>query len=460
MCRQSDCCFDSGSLRCAAPHCVVPQLADHEPEIVNDHATEHAIIKKKVDTLHDEGRYRVFLDIQRKRGDYPNAVKHPDRKAEVKHEPYDVISFCSNDYLSMGQHPKVISAMQNTIDAAGAGAGGTRNISGTTPFHTALEEELADLHNKESSLIFTSGYVANDASISTLAKMLPGCEIFSDALNHASLIEGVRHANVPKHIFHHNDVEHLEELLAKADPDVPKIIVFESVYSMDGDIAPIKEICDVADKYKALTFIDEVHAVGMYGYKGGGVAQLQCLEDRLTIISGTLAKAYGVFGGYIAGSSLVVDAIRSYAPGFIFTSSFPPSVAAAAAASVQHLKSSQVERQQHQLRAKQLKQRLKKAGLPFVNAESHIIPVLVCDPDKCKRASDKLLSEHGIYVQPINYPTVPRGTERLRFTPGPSHTSEMLDHLVASLKEVFRELQVKVPKEQVRAIELQSQAKF
>jgi 5-aminolevulinate synthase len=418
-----------------------------EGDIVNDHAPENQVLQEKMDTLHSEGRYRVFLDIQRKRGKFPNAVKHPDRKAAVKHDPYDVISFCSNDYLSMGQHPKVLNAMQNALQDSGAGAGGTRNISGTTPFHTALEEELADLHNKESSLIFTSGYVANDASISTLAKMLPGCEIFSDQLNHASLIEGVRHAGVPKHIFRHNDVEHLEELLSKAPPDVPKLIVFESVYSMDGDIAPIKEICDVADKYQALTFIDEVHAVGMYGYKGGGVAQLRGLEDRLTIISGTLAKAYGVFGGYIAGSALVVDAIRSFAPGFIFTSSFPPAVAAGATASVQHLKTSQIERQNHQLRAKQLKNKLETANLPYIDAESHIVPVMICDAAKCKRASDLLLTEHGIYVQPINFPTVPRGTERLRFTPSPSHSEEMLDHLVSSLQKVFADLDINPPRE-------------
>lgn len=406
-------------------------------------SNEEKVLESKINTLHEEGRYRVFLDIQRKRGQFPNAVKHPDRKAAVQHEPFDVVSFCSNDYLSMGQHPKVINAMQDTLNIAGAGAGGTRNISGTTPFHTELEQELAEVHNKEASLIFTSGYVANDASISTLAKMLPGCEIYSDQLNHASLIEGVRHAGCPKHIFRHNDVAHLEELLANSDPDVPKIIVFESVYSMDGDIAPIEEICDVADKYKALTFIDEVHAVGMYGSQGGGVAQQRGLEDRVTIISGTLAKAYGVFGGYIAGSSLVIDAIRSFAPGFIFTSSFPPAVAAGATASVRHLKESQVEREQHQLRSSQLKQKLKAAGVPFIDAESHIVPVMVSNPELCKKASDMLLNDHGIYVQPINYPTVPRGTERLRFTPGPRHTVEMLDHLVASLQKVYTKLGIK-----------------
>lgn len=418
-------------------------MVKHEPPTPID-----ALLSKKIDQLHAEGRYRVFLDIQRTRGEFPHAVKYPDRKALVKHAPFDVISFCSNDYLSMGQHPKVLKAMHGAIDAAGAGAGGTRNISGTTPFHTELEVELADLHHKESALIFTSGYVANDASISTLAKLLPGVHIFSDSLNHASLIEGVKHAGCPKHIFRHNDVAHLEELLSKVDPACPKLIIFESVYSMDGDIAPIKEICDVADKYDALTFIDEVHAVGMYGNKGGGVCQQRGLEDRVTIISGTLAKAYAVFGGYIAGSSVVVDAIRSFAPGFIFTSSFPPAVAAAATASVRHLKESQVERQLHQLRAKQLKEKLAAAGLPFIDAESHIVPVMVSDPVKCKQASDMLLNEHGIYVQPINYPTVPRGGERLRFTPSPSHSIEMLDHLVASLQQVFSTLDIKatVPK--------------
>lgn len=411
-------------------------LKKHE---LSQHETQ---LSQKIGQLHEEGRYRVFLDIQRKRGEFPNAVKYPDRRAAVKHSPFDVISFCSNDYLSMGQHPKVLKAMHNAIDTAGAGAGGTRNISGTTPFHTELEEELADLHGKGSALIFTSGYVANDASISTLAKLLPGCEIFSDSLNHASLIEGVRHSGCPKHIFRHNDLDHLEELLSKADPSCPKLIVFESVYSMDGDIAPIKEICDLADKYDALTFIDEVHAVGMYGQTGGGVAQQRGLEDRVTIISGTLAKAYGVFGGYIAGSPMVVDAIRSFAPGFIFTSSFPPGIAAGATASVRHLKTSQIERKLHQLRAKQLKEKLQAAGVPYIDAESHIVPVMVCDASKCKQASDMLLEKHGIYVQPINFPTVPRGTERLRFTPGPSHSIEMLDHLVASLKNVFETLDV------------------
>lgn len=426
----------------AAVAAAAAAAAELEPEL-NDHKAEEEVLKKKMDTLHDEGRYRVFLDIQRKRGEFPNAMKHPAPSDVVQHAPYDVVSFCSNDYLSMGQHPKVLGAMQDAITKAGAGAGGTRNISGTTPFHSELETELADLHNMESSLVFTSGYVANDATISTLAKMLPGCEIFSDELNHASLIEGVRHAGVPKHIWRHNDIAHLEELLAKSDPSCPKLIVFESVYSMDGDIAPIEEICDLADKYSALTFIDEVHAVGMYGYKGGGVAQLRGLEDRLSIISGTLAKAYGVFGGYIAASSLVVDAIRSFAPGFIFTSSFPPGVAAGATASVRHLKTSQVERQNHQLRSKQLKERLREAKLPFIDAESHIVPVIVGDPTKCKKASDLLLQEHGIYVQPINFPTVPRGTERLRFTPSPSHSIEHLDHLVSSLQKVFKDLGIK-----------------
>lgn len=397
------------------------------------------VCAEKVQALRDEGRYRVFLDIERKRGDFPRATNHPPRKERHHQAPREVVAYCSNDYLSMGQHPKVLKAMHDTLDNSGAGAGGTRNISGTTPYHTELEEELASLHGMESSLVFTSCYVANDSSISTLAKLLPDCEIFSDELNHASLIEGIRHANVPKHIFRHNDVDHLEELLQKCDPSSPKLIVFESVYSMDGDIAPIEQICDMADKYNCITLIDEVHAVGLYGAEGGGIAQQRGLEHRLDLISGTLAKGFGVFGGYLAGNAHIIDAIRSFAPGFIFTSSIPPAVAAGATASIKHLRQSQTEREQHQKKAHQLKVLLRDAEIPFIDSESHIVPVMICNPDLCKRASDALL-ERQIYVQPINFPTVPKGTERLRFTPGPDHSDEMLQHLVTSLVEVFEEL--------------------
>jgi len=337
-----------------------------------------------------------------------------------------------------------VGAMKDAIERCGAGAGGTRNISGTSPYHTLLEEELADLHGKGGALCFTSGYVANDATLSTLATLMPGCHFFSDSLNHASLIEGIKRSRVPKHIWRHNDVDHLDELLNKVPKDVPKIVVFESVYSMDGDIAPIEDILDVSEKHRAMTFLDEVHAVGMYGRRGGGVAQQRGLEDRVTLISGTLAKAFGVFGGYVAGSETAIDAIRSFAPGFIFTSSFPPNVAAAAAASVRYLKNSQEERIRHQERANTLKHLLRSAGLPVIPSESHIVPVLVGDPRLCKQACDLLLSKYQIYVQPINYPTVPRGTERIRLTPGPLHTDEMMAHLVHSVNTVWRELGIKV----------------
>lgn len=407
-----------------------------EGEALATPENSEAILAEKIGQLKKEGRYRVFFDIERQRGSYPKALRH---SAELVN-PDEVISFCSNDYLSMGQHPEVLGAMKQVLDDCGAGAGGTRNISGTTPHHSRLETEIASLHSKESSLVFTSCFVANDSSISTLAKMLPNCQIFSDADNHASLIEGVRHSGCQKHIFRHNDVGHLEELMAKCDPNAPKLIIFESVYSMDGDIAPIKEICDVADKYNALTFCDEVHAVGLYGDSGGGVAQQRGIDHRLTLISGTLAKGYGVFGGYIAGSALMIDAVRSFAPGFIFTSSLPPAVAAGACASIKYLKRSKQERVEHQERSQQLKDLLAAAELPYMHSESHIVPVMVRDPELCKAASDLLLNKHKIYVQPINFPTVPRGTERLRFTPGPRHTVEMLEHLVQSLDSVFEEL--------------------
>lgn len=407
--------------------------------------TDVALLKKqnttflqgKIDEIKKEGRYRVFFDIEREAGNYPKALKHSTTEGT---KPDEIITFCSNDYLCMGQHEKVVNAMKNVIDKNGAGAGGTRNISGTTPFHSALERELSSLHGKERALVFTSCYVANDSSISTLAKLLPGCEIFSDADNHSSLIEGVRHSGCPKHIWRHNDVEHLEELLAKAPPNVPKLIVFESVYSMDGDIAPIKEILDVADRYGAITFLDEVHAVGMYGATGAGVAEKRGLADRVTLISGTLAKAYGVMGGYIAGSTIFVDAIRSFAPGFIFTSALPPCVVAGATESIKHLKQSSVERETQQTRALQLKQLLWEAKIPYMHSESHIVPVMVRNASLCKKASDLLLNTHKLYVQPINFPTVPRGTERLRFTPGPMHSEQMLRDAVAALDDVWTTL--------------------
>lgn len=411
----------------AKPGVFNPSLsAKHNAEVV---------LSQRMGQLKNEGRYRVFFDIERQAGSFPKAYKHSPGCA-----PKEVTVWCNNDYLSMGQHPEVLTAMRTAIEKSGSGAGGTRNISGTTHYHTALERELAEVHGMESALVFTSGYVANDAAISTIASLLPGCVILSDSLNHASLIEGIRHSKCPKHVFKHNDLAHLEELLRKIDPSAPKLIVFESVYSMDGDIAPIKEICDLAEKYGALTYIDEVHAVGLYGERGGGVAQLRGQEHRLDFISGTLAKAYGVFGGYVAGSALMIDTIRSFAPGFIFTSSIPPSVAAAAHASVRYLKTSQKERANHQERAAYLKRLLSEADLPVLMSESHIVPLVIGDPRLCKRASDLLLEKYNIYAQPINYPTVPRGTERLRFTPTPAHTDEMMHHLRDSLQAVWEEI--------------------
>lgn len=395
------------------------------------------MVSSKMNQLRSEGRYRVFFDIERQVGAFPKARKH-DVKTDAK--PEDVTVWCNNDYLGMGQHPKVLVAMQEALQTCGAGAGGTRNISGTSHYHTLLEQELASTHDKEAALVFSSGYVANDTTIATLATLMPGLHIFSDSLNHASLIEGIRHSKAPKSVFRHNDYNHLRELMSKVDPNVPKLVVFESVYSMDGDIAPIKEICDVADEFGALTYIDEVHAVGLYGHKGGGVCQQRGLSDRLTFISGTLGKAFGVFGGYVAGSSLMMDAVRSYGPGFIFTTAVPPTVAAGALASVRHLSSSQIERQMHQRRAAQLKQRLTEANLPVLISESHIVPLMIGDPRLCKQASDQLLNEHHVYVQPINYPTVPRGTERLRFTPTPLHNDAMFDHLIKSLNTVWERL--------------------
>lgn len=382
--------------------------------------------------LHEEGRYRTFIDIEREKGNFPHAMWNcPDGSKKP------IVVWCGNDYLGMGQHPVVLNAMHEAVDATGAGSGGTRNISGTTVYHKRLEAELADLHGKESALLFTSAYIANDATLSTLPKLFPGLIIYSDELNHASMIEGVRRNGGAKRVFRHNDVAHLRELLAADDPKAPKLIAFESVYSMDGDFGPIEAICDLADEFNALTYIDEVHAVGMYGPRGGGVTERDNLAHRIDIINGTLAKAYGVMGGYIAASEKMCDAVRSYAPGFIFTTSLPPAVAAGAAASVAHLKTDQTLRDKHQLQAKILKMRLKGMGLPIIDHGSHIVPVIVGNPVHTKKLSDMLLSEHGIYVQPINFPTVPRGTERLRFTPSPVHGPKEIDALVKAMDALW-----------------------
>ncbi|HGG03868.1 MAG TPA: 5-aminolevulinate synthase [Aliiroseovarius sp.] len=382
--------------------------------------------------LHEEGRYRTFIDIERKCGHFPHATW---RKEDGTEAPVTV--WCGNDYLGMGQHPEVLAAMHEALEATGAGSGGTRNISGTTVYHKRLEAELADLHRKEAALIFTSAYIANDATLSTLPKLFPGLIIYSDALNHASMIEGVRRNGGAKRIFRHNDVAHLRELLEADDPDAPKLIAFESIYSMDGDFGEIEAICDLADEFGALTYIDEVHAVGMYGPRGAGVAERDGLMGRLDIINGTLAKAYGVMGGYIATSAKMADSIRSYAPGFIFTTSLPPAIAAGAAASVRVLKKDQARRDSQQTQAAILKTRLKALGLPVVDHGSHIVPVIVGDPIHTKNLSDMLLEQFGIYVQPINFPTVPRGTERLRFTPSPVHQSDEMDRLIQSLDQLW-----------------------
>ena len=382
--------------------------------------------------LHEEGRYRTFIDIEREKGNFPHAMWNcPDGSKKP------IVVWCGNDYLGMGQHPVVLNAMHEAVDATGAGSGGTRNISGTTVYHKRLEAELADLHGKQAALLFTSAYIANDATLSTLPKLFPGLIIYSDELNHASMIEGVRRNGGAKRVFRHNDVAHLRELLAADDPAAPKLIAFESVYSMDGDFGPIEAICDLADEFNALTYIDEVHAVGMYGPRGGGVTERDNLAHRIDIINGTLAKAYGVMGGYIAASEKMCDAVRSYAPGFIFTTSLPPAVAAGAAASVAHLKTNQTLRDQHQLQAKILKMRLKGMGLPIIDHGSHIVPVIVGNPVHTKKLSDMLLSEHGIYVQPINFPTVPRGTERLRFTPSPVHGPKEINALVKAMDALW-----------------------
>ena len=406
---------------------MVRVKTEENPQVNYDAKLDQAIAR-----LHEEGRYRTFIDIERHKGHFPHATwKRPDGTDQP------ITVWCGNDYLGMGQHPAVLEAMHEAIDATGAGSGGTRNISGTTVYHKALEAELADLHGKEAALLFTSAYIANDATLSTLPKLFPGMIIYSDALNHASMIEGVRRNGGAKRIFRHNDLDHLRELLEADDPAAPKVIAFESIYSMDGDFGPIEAICDLADEFGALTYIDEVHAVGMYGPRGAGVAERDRLMHRLDIINGTLAKAYGVMGGYIAASAKMCDAIRSYAPGFIFTTSLSPAVAAGAAASVRHLKTDQSLRDQQQTQARILKMRLKGLGLPLIDHGSHIVPVMVGDPVHTKIISDMLLERHGIYVQPINFPTVPRGTERLRFTPSPVHGPEDIDRVVKAMDELW-----------------------
>lgn len=395
------------------------------------------VFRNAVDKVKDEGRYRVFAHLQRQAGRFPHATHHREDGNR------EVVVWCSNDYLGMGQHPDVMAASCDAVRDMGCGSGGTRNISGTTYLHVDLENELAGLHGKEAALLFTSGYVSNDAAISTIAKLLPDCVILSDAMNHASMIAGVRHSGCPKRIFRHNDLAHLEELLRELPADAPKLIAFESVYSMDGDIAPMEGICDLAEKYGAMTYLDEVHAVGLYGRQGGGISERDGVAERITVIEGTLAKAFGLMGGYITGSKAMIDAVRCAAPGFIFTTTLAPPVVAGALASVRHVRAHNELREKHQERAARLKTLLREAGLPVMPSITHIVPVLVADPVLCKEASDMLLDDYGIYIQPINYPTVPKGTERLRITPTPLHGDDLMADLVSALRDVWSRLGLK-----------------